>query len=448
VRVVQGANELRVYLRTWGVERTIPYTRIDILTGADETSLFGALFGKRYKSGALLQVAGNQFATKSRVNTGAGDRGTLMGRVGLIKESFGVDAFILRTNRVREEQERVGGAQLEAFEGSRTDAYVRATFGQPDSSSWFQAIAASMNVTERTPGTGPPPPGEGDPPQPPADTSLTEAQYLFAGGTRLGALGITGAARFRAFDGRHSNELSATVGGPLAGADVAAHLRRDTRDSVMSAELSLRTSLLNFLTVSGSVGQLSSIGGSDRPAGLFAHADVGLRLRRTWLHGGLVLRDSLTLVAPIVFDPSLTARDEAAALGVYARINGPIWRDIHAEVTTIHWDSDGWYRPEQMTRASIYLDSWWLRKFPRRTFHIHAGVTYENRSDAMFPTGAAGVSTAPGHSSITSLVVIRILSAVITWQNRNIRGLEISEIPGLRLPRRLSVYGVRWVLWN
>ncbi len=445
VRIVRGANELRVYLRTWGVERTIPMTRIDILTGADEVSQFGGFLGKRTKSGGVFQFGAQQFGTNSRTNSGAGNRSSISVRVGIVKPLWGVDAYAIRTSRSRDPQESVGGlASLPEFKGSRTDAYVRATWGRPLNGSWLQFVAATMNVKERTPGTGPAAPAEGEPP---ADSSRTEAQYLFAGGTRLGGISLSGTARFRALDGLHTNELAATAAASLAGINVAAYLRSDTRDSLVAAELSVQANPLPLISLSGSVGQTSPMGSSTRPAAFFANADLGVRVLRATLHGGVLLRDSMQLAAPIVFDASLASRAETGAFGIYARLNGPVWRDIHADITTIHWDADGWYRPGQLTRASIYLDSWWPRKFPNRTFHIYAGLAYETRADTRFPS-SANVVVAPGHTSISSLVEIRILSAVLTWQNRNIRGLEMSEVPGLRLPRRLSIYGVRWVLWN
>jgi hypothetical protein len=305
-----------------------------------------------------------------------------------------------------------------------------------------------MNVKEETPGTGPPPPGEGEPPGPSADTSRTEAQYVISAGSTLGAIRATASARFRSLEGARSNEFSLFAHAPLGPHRIDINVGRDTRDSVMVAEVGLLARPLSFLRLTGTAGKRTSIGGSAATEGIFASGDLGVRIKRLWLHGGVILRDSITIEPPTVFDSSLTERADPAATGTYVRLRGALWRDLFADVSVAQWDKGGWYRPESETSATIYVDTWWLNKFPQRTFHVYAGLTWSNRGDVRFPSGDAGEVVARGHSTISSLLEIRILSAVISWQARNIRGLEQSEVPGLQLPRRLNVYGVRWVLWN
>ena len=450
VRVVRGAGETRVYLRTWSIVKTIPFTQLDILTGSDETSLFSARFGRRFKHGEILQLGGQQYATTTQLGSGTGDHSQLFARIGIAKTNFSIDATANRTSRFREPQENdAGGANVPSFEGSRTDAYLRFIVGRPDSGGWVQLVAASQNVKEKTPGTGPPPPQPGEPPGPSADTSRTESQYVLGAGTRFGLINASAIARLRSLEGERTNEVSLQAHATLGRSHFGVLFRRDTRDSTILGEVSARLRPLSFVQLSGSVGQRTAIGGGAGSGleGFFANADVGIRIRELWLHGGAVLRDSISLAAPIIFDESLAAREEGSATGTYVRANGSIWRDVFADFSFVQWDNEGWYRPKTEANATLYLDSWWPRKFPNRTFHIYAGISLNNRGAVTFPT-ATGVTTAASHSSISSLIEIRIMSAVISWQNRNIRGLEQSEVPGLLLPRRLNVYGVRWVLWN
>jgi hypothetical protein len=446
VRIVRGAGELRVYLTSASVVNTIPYTRLDILTGADETSVFGVWFGRRFKGGQILQVGGTQFATRSRLNSGSGDRGSYFLRVGTARPGLSIDAMVLKSARFREAQERSdGSAALPPFDGSRTDAYFRTTVGKPDSGAWVQLVAASMNVDERTPGTGPAVPQEGEAP---ADTSRTESQYLLATGSTFGFLKAMAIARFRSVDRIRSSELSGSAHASFGALQLGARLQRDTRDSTTLGELSATASPLPFLKLSGSVGQRIGFGESAGPDQLFANVDLALAAGKLWLHGGAIVRDSALLAPPTVFGGNLAPHAQPSALGNYARVNGAVWRDVRVDLSTISWDTDGRYLPKTESKATLFLDSWALHKFPNRTFHIHAGVTLESRSTVSFPTAGDGTLTAEGYSSISSLVEIRIVSAVISWQNRNIRGLEQSQVPGLQLPRRYNVYGVRWVLWN
>ena len=47
-----------------------------------------------------------------------------------------------------------------------------------------------------------------------------------------------------------------------------------------------------------------------------------------------------------------------------------------------------------------------------------------------------------------ALLEIRILRAVVTYQQRNILSYQYEIIPGFEMPRVLAIYGVRWDFWN
>ena len=52
--VERAAGEVRVWMRTWTVERTTPYTRADIFTGDLNTNAFRGLFARRWRNGRFL----------------------------------------------------------------------------------------------------------------------------------------------------------------------------------------------------------------------------------------------------------------------------------------------------------------------------------------------------------------------------------------------------------
>ncbi|MGH9419395.1 MAG: TonB-dependent receptor plug domain-containing protein, partial [Thermoanaerobaculia bacterium] len=58
VSIERFANEIRVNLRSWQVQNTDPYTRVDILTGDENTNAYRGYYGKRFFNGAGLQLAG------------------------------------------------------------------------------------------------------------------------------------------------------------------------------------------------------------------------------------------------------------------------------------------------------------------------------------------------------------------------------------------------------
>jgi hypothetical protein len=50
--------------------------------------------------------------------------------------------------------------------------------------------------------------------------------------------------------------------------------------------------------------------------------------------------------------------------------------------------------------------------------------------------------------TLSGLLEIRILRAVVSYQQRNILGYQYFVVPGFEMPRVLAIYGVRWEFWN
>jgi len=65
VSVERGASELRVYLRSWTVDHTTPYTRADVLTGNNETNLYRAFLEAKNR-----WLAGVSEAAEGHIETG------------------------------------------------------------------------------------------------------------------------------------------------------------------------------------------------------------------------------------------------------------------------------------------------------------------------------------------------------------------------------------------
>ncbi|HZI42319.1 MAG TPA: hypothetical protein VFD67_11465, partial [Gemmatimonadaceae bacterium] len=100
LRIDVGATEVRVYTRTWRVDRTIPYTRTDVSTGDQQTNLYRGFFGRRWGGGEGVQLAAQQYGTTppGRLSPSS-DQLSLLGRIGWAKGKFSIDAFALRTSR-------------------------------------------------------------------------------------------------------------------------------------------------------------------------------------------------------------------------------------------------------------------------------------------------------------------------------------------------------------
>ena len=73
---------------------------------------------------------------------------------------------------------------------------------------------------------------------------------------------------------------------------------------------------------------------------------------------------------------------------------------------------------------------------------------YEYRSSVRFPLpGDSSVTT--GHvRTVAFKIEIRIQTAVISYQFRNLLQERYELVPGFLMPRQTQFYGVRWDFWN
>ena len=78
-------------------------------------------------------------------------------------------------------------------------------------------------------------------------------------------------------------------------------------------------------------------------------------------------------------------------------------------------------------------------------------LSHEYRSSTKFPVGDASspsVASVPDSRVYNFHLEIRIVSAVLSYQFRNIRGDPYELVPGYLMPRLNQFYGVRWEFWN
>ena len=123
-------------------------------------------------------------------------------------------------------------------------------------------------------------------------------------------------------------------------------------------------------------------------------------------------------------------------------IRGKLWRILHADISAIRWnDTTGFYRPRYQTRSELFLNTNMIDRFPSGNLGISASLVHEYRSGVNFPF-SGGVVAAPGYRTISSLLEIRILSATVSWQFRNVLGERYSQVPGFIMPRQTNFYGV------
>lgn len=457
VRVERGASEVRVYIRSWRVDRTTPSTRVDVSTGDQQTNMYRGFFGRRYQHGEALQVAAQQYGTTPGLLGASSDQTTLMGRVGWARGALSVDGFMLRISRHRGTIFSLDapGDSLPTLESSRTDAYLRVAYGDPDKGPWAQAIAGTESY--RYTGILPDSVRTDTSKHISAESTFTRPQYVLTGGFTRWGLQMSAAERLRSIGGHSLSTPSARVGYFTRFLSVLAYGEARSDDSLARTEVSGRLSPLSFLAVTATAGRttdyrlFSDSAGATPASGrttTYEQAQVGVRVHRLWLGGGILHRDAALLSAPGIFDTVYRRVVGPAATATFASIRGNIYEDLYADVTGMRWaDSSGYYSPRYEARSEVGLRTSWLSRFPSGDFGLHVALSHEYRANTYFPSDSGAVLS-PGYRSLTSLLEIRILTGVVFFQMRNMLGERYTMVPHLLMPRQTSIYGIRWQFWD
>jgi hypothetical protein len=133
---------------------------------------------------------------------------------------------------------------------------------------------------------------------------------------------------------------------------------------------------------------------------------------------------------------------------------GRLYKDVRLDVQAIRWDASQYNRPQLHVRTEIALVSDWRRRFPRGEFSINARLWHELRGGAPFFYGTATGSGTPDvriterANVVTGLLELRLQSATLFYQYRNLTGGAYEQIRGITMPPAVQMYGVRWEFWN
>ncbi|HEY0529292.1 MAG TPA: Plug domain-containing protein [Gemmatimonadaceae bacterium] len=448
VSIERSAWELRVFLRTWRVNNTTPYTRADITTGNEETNLYHGFYGKRYDNGGVLQLAGQQYGVRSARFAGSGDALSLLTRVGVAKKSWSVDGVVARTHSTRDLQRPIGGSDRSpvlGLDATNTTAYLRAAVGRADGGPWAQLTAASLGYK----GTTNPNRTTGATSQP--DTTerrRSESQYVMDAGYTAGPARFEVRDRFRTTLGESFNAFSGSLDLVSPIGVISGFAEHDAFRDVTDADVGVRAHPLPFVALAGSIahtsqnGFLSTGGGS-----MSARAEVGLKIFGPWFTGGYLTTETTTGLAPAVYDTLLLPTSPGRRSAYTGSIRGPLPGGFGIDAWVVRWNSTDYYQPEFQSRSEVNYSNNFLKRFPHGDFEVHAALSYDYRSHMIFPLQAADVRLAAA-KTLNGLLEIRILRAVISYQQRNINGYQYQIVPGFEMPRVLAIYGVRWEFWN
>lgn len=470
VAVERGASEVRVYMRTWrGDVRTSPVTRVDVATGDEDTNMYRGFFGRRFGNGLALQAGAQQFSTEAPRSGGDGDALSLVARLGYARGAFSADAYVNRTRRTRtvlapSQDPRVvvaDAATIPQLDATDQEAYVRVGVGDPEQGFWAQGVATSRRFSE-VGGTVDSATAEstGEPLNL-VDTTLSRSQYVTSAGYSRGGLRVSLTNRLRVFGGERFTAPSARVAFERPRLAVSLYGEDNSVDERTRIEGLARILPTSFIALTGAVSQVSEgptllagagEGGAiaiEQPATQAARGELAIRLGRLWIGGGALVRDEAVLRAPTVFDRETATVPDGRATGALVTLHGRIYKDVGVEAHGVRWDDgDTFYRPQFQSRARLYVATDWLRRFPSGNFSLLAAVQHDYRSRVFFPYVTGDVRAASHNRVLSSQLEIRIVDATVFWQFRNALGVRYSQVPGLEMPRPISLYGVRWSFRN
>ena len=440
--IERGADELRIYARSWRVQRTTSNTRTDVATGDEDTNLYRGFFGRRFRRGEALQFAAQQYGYGTRdITLGSGDQLAIFGRLGWARGLWSVDANLVRGRRSRDPQRRLfSETEIPRLNSNRTDAYVRAAYGDPDDGVWLQAIAASLSFEEKTRGLG----------LDSADTTSSRAQYVGAAGFSRGALRASLTSRTQVFEHMNRTALEGRIGLQSRYAALSLRLEQQPGDTGSVQEAALRLSPLGWIALTGSVARRLS-GSGDVPDAITGRAEAGLRIGRLWITGGAIARDTSTIVpAPIVYDTAYgPAFDIDRPTGIFGTARGRLFKAVHIDAFVVNWSKPGAYRPQLQSRSDVYIRTNWLGRFPSGNFSFLGSAGYESRDRVIFPRRDGGFDVSSLYRAINARLEIRIVNATVFFrQTAHINPVRPDLVPGFLLRRQTAIYGVRWQFWN
>jgi len=375
--IERSASELRIYMRSWRVDNTDPYTRTDVATGNEETNLYRGFYGKRFANGGIMQLAGQQYGVTSTRFAGSGSALSLLGRVGIAKKRWSLDGFVIRHHPTRDIQRAaLGRPPVLSLDATHTDAYIRAAVGGVNSGPWAQITVAAIAFQGTT---GPDRSVSATTLSDTLERRASETQYNVSAGYTLGAARFQVEDRMRSLAGSKYNGTSgrldvATPIGFVTGFVEHYGFRRST-----NADAGIRAQPLPFIALAGSIARSAptGVGTLTSATTTSARGEVGLKLFGPWFSAGLITSDRIPGLAPVVYDTLLLSTEAGRTKARTASIRGPIRGGFGIDAWVTKWDQSGRYLPLYQSRFELNYSNNFLKRFPRGDFEVRAAGIFE-----------------------------------------------------------------------
>ncbi|MBY0489074.1 MAG: Plug domain-containing protein [Gemmatimonadaceae bacterium] len=454
-------GEVRVWMRTWTVTKTIPYTRVDIFTGDLNTNAFRGQFARRWRNGMLLQLGGQQVATQtgrvsafttSGVSRGRGD-GTLQGflfRTGWSRGKMSVDLFAQAVSRDRDPHTaREGFTDLPGFKGQRRDGYLRLGYGDTTRGFWAQALVQALRSKIDNKDSvlivGK------DTTKIQMDTVTGRTQQVAAVGYRgrNWQLSLTDRLRVQPGYSQHAPALRGSYS--LGMLDAGLWVERNGRDSTERAEAFVRVQPLAWLRLTTAYSRRSPNDSTLRPVNNASRAEAAVRFRRLWLGGGLIRTDRAVYQnLPLLGLPNIEIA-AAPSQGILASAQGILYKAIQMDLQAVRWNTGQYNRPRTAVHAELAVVTDWRKRFPKGEFGLNTRIMYDRRDGVPFNYGTVAtpeLQVTEVAQVVTGLLEIRIQQATLFYEYRNLTGGAYEQIRGITMPPAVQLYGMRWTFFN
>ena len=376
-----------------------------------------------------------------------------MVRAGWAKQKWSVDGFGTRVGRHRgeiigESSLDVQGDSIPETSSTRTDAYFRVAYADPDvDKAWAQVMTVASRYVYtgfRSAFTGiPTTHAESLLAIAPLDTSRYMAQYVATAGTVQGPFRASGTARAFVSGGQTILAPAARASFTTERVSVSGYAEAKSADSIARADVTFRLQPLSFISLLGSVARSTNYRAND--VGLtttYLRGEAGLRLHELWLIGGVVRRDS-ALLAPATrirheLHRATRSRRDRIRGGDSRQAVGPprrrrLWNSLErfdGRVSAAVPNAVGAVRADEPRQP---VPDARLRADGVDRFTSTGPTSISRRSSR------ASRRSAPGSARSRSLLEIRMLNATVSWQFRNMLGERYSEIGGFIMPRQTNL---------
>lgn len=141
--------------------------------------------------------------------------------------------------------------------------------------------------------------------------------------------------------------------------------------------------------------------------------------------------------------------------------SGPTeWVTLGGRIAPRQWFTvSGWYQyplgpgpegtPPGYSFVQAAIRSKFLRTFPSGIFDLKLAMSMESWGTGVIGRDPEGEPvTLKGSTIFRGLIQIQFSGLIIYWDRSNLLNSDLPYVPGMPMPRNVSVYGVRWVFLN